>query len=129
MVCAKCQKLVKQTKLATPDVKNKKDMYYGSPASTSKGTKSTGGGAGAGTTLGSSGVSKSKLLGKGAKNPYAAYSSTCAGCPTKTEAGRKYCQRCAYTKNACPICGKSMAAQASGSSKAPVVQGQKFTMK
>lgn len=148
MVCAKCQKLVKQTKLATPDVKNKKEMYYGSSASSSKSTKSTGGGSGAGVTLGNSGIGKSKLLGKSAKNPYAAYASSCGGCPSKIEAGRKYCQRCAYTKNcmsqsqvprlskslltiviACPICGKSMAAQASGSSKVPVVQGQKFTMK
>lgn len=58
MVCAKCQKLVNQTKLATPDVKNKKEMYYGSSASTAKTTKSTGGGAGAGATLGNSGIGK-----------------------------------------------------------------------
>ena len=122
MVCAKCQKLVKSTKLATPDVKKKNEMYLGSA------TKSTGGGQSSGSTLGNNGVSKSKLLGKGAKNPYAAYSSSCDTCKTKVEQGRKYCQRCAYSKNACPMCGKSMSGAAS-SSKAPVVSGQKFTMK
>ena len=33
MVCAKCQKVQKKTELATPAVKRKNDMYYGSPAS------------------------------------------------------------------------------------------------
>lgn len=33
MVCAKCQKLQKKTELATPGVKRKNEMYYGSPAS------------------------------------------------------------------------------------------------
>jgi cysteine-rich PDZ-binding protein len=32
MVCTKCQKTIKQTELATPAVKRKNDMYYGSPA-------------------------------------------------------------------------------------------------
>jgi hypothetical protein len=32
MVCAKCQKTIKQTELATPAVKRKNEMYYGSPA-------------------------------------------------------------------------------------------------
>ncbi|KAK8202118.1 hypothetical protein M8818_005644 [Zalaria obscura] len=126
MVCAKCQKLVKKTQLATPDVKKKNEMYYGSPASSS--TKSTGSIKGAGSTLGNNGISKSKALSKSAKNPYAQYASTCDTCRTKIEAGRKYCQKCAYQKNACPMCGKSMAATASGS-KAPVVAGQKFTLK
>lgn len=42
MVCAKCQKLQKKTELATPGVKRKNEMYYGSPASsmTSAGDKS-----------------------------------------------------------------------------------------
>jgi len=129
MVCAKCQKLVKQTKLATPGVKKKSDMYYGSSAgSSSVSTRSTGGGAKSGATLGVNGVSKSKLLSKSAKNPYAAYASNCDSCHTKTEAGRKYCQKCAYQKNACPVCGKSMAGQAAGS-KTPVVEGQKRTLK
>lgn len=48
---------------------------------------------------------QSKLLGKGAKNPYAAYSSSCEQCKTKTEQGRKLCQRCAYKANGmrCPF--------------------------
>lgn len=59
MVCAKCQKLVKQTQLATPEVKKKNEMYFGSPASGSgASTKSTSGLKGAGVTLGSTGVSK-----------------------------------------------------------------------
>jgi hypothetical protein len=51
MVCAKCQKLNKTT-LATPGVKKKSEMYYGSPASssTSTGKKSA--------TLGQTGISK-----------------------------------------------------------------------
>ena len=32
MVCAKRQKTIKQTELATPGVKRKNEMYYGSPA-------------------------------------------------------------------------------------------------
>ncbi|PNP47565.1 hypothetical protein TGAMA5MH_01387 [Trichoderma gamsii] len=67
MVCSKCLKLTKSTKLATPEVKKKSEMYYGSPASSkASGSKSA--------TLGNTGVSKSKLLSKAAKNPYAAYS-------------------------------------------------------
>lgn len=51
MVCAKCQKLNK-TVLATPGVKKKSEMYYGSPASsTSSAGKPS-------PTLGQTGVSK-----------------------------------------------------------------------
>ncbi|KAE8371373.1 PDZ-binding protein [Aspergillus bertholletiae] len=122
MVCSKCQKKLKATELATPGVKRKSEMYYGSP--------STGGGEGSSRskpTLGNTGIGKSKLLSSKAKNPYAAYSSACENCKTKTEQGRKFCQRCAYQKNACPMCGKSMA----GKSKKdqPIVQGQKFNLK
>ena len=67
MVCNKCSKLSSGTKLATPGVKKKSDMYYGSPASSSTGEKKS-------ATLGQTGVSKSKLLSKSAKNPYAQYS-------------------------------------------------------
>ncbi|KAI7927630.1 cript family protein [Pyricularia oryzae] len=67
MVCGKCQKLSKGTSLATPSVKKKSEMYYGSPASSSASKSSA--------TLGQTGVSKNKLLSKGAKNPYAQYSS------------------------------------------------------
>lgn len=70
MVCAKCQKLSKgTTTLATPAVKKKSEMYYGSPASSAAsaaGKKSS--------TLGQTGIVKSKLLSKAAKNPYAQYS-------------------------------------------------------
>ncbi|KAI9375619.1 PDZ-binding protein [Aspergillus egyptiacus] len=138
MVCAKCQKKLKATELATPGVKRKSEMYYGSPSTTLGGGSGSGsGGAGTGTataaaskgksTLGSTGVSKNKLLSAKAKNPYAAYSSSCEMCKTKTETGRKYCQRCAYQKNACPMCGKSLAGK--NSKDQPVVQGQKFNLK
>ena len=36
MVCSKCQKSQKRTELATPSVKRKSDMYFGSPASSDK---------------------------------------------------------------------------------------------
>jgi hypothetical protein len=51
MVCAKCQKLNKTT-LATPGVKKKTEMYYGSPASSSSATGKKS------ATLGQTGVSK-----------------------------------------------------------------------
>lgn len=95
MVCAKCQKKLQKTELVTPGVKRKTDMYYGSPSS----TLGAGGDAKAKPTLGNTGVSKNKLLSQKAKNPYAAYSSSCEVCKTKTEQGRKYCQRCAYQRN------------------------------
>ncbi|KAK1147128.1 hypothetical protein N8T08_001867 [Aspergillus melleus] len=96
MVCSKCQKKLKSTELATPGVKRKSEMYYGSPST------SVGGGASSSKskpTLGNTGVGKSKLLSSKAKNPYAAYASSCELCKTKTEQGKKYCQRCAYQKN------------------------------
>jgi hypothetical protein len=53
MVCAKCQKLSKSTTLATPAVKKKSEMYYGSPAGSSKsGDKKTS------ATLGNNGIGK-----------------------------------------------------------------------
>ena len=54
MVCSKCQKLSKKTTLATPEVKKKNDIYYGSATS----SKSAGKG---GTTLANSGVSKVRI--------------------------------------------------------------------
>jgi hypothetical protein len=50
MVCTKCQKR-SQTTLATPAVKRKSEMYYGSPASSSTGEKKS-------ATLGQTGISK-----------------------------------------------------------------------
>ncbi|GJN68881.1 hypothetical protein PLICBS_002926 [Purpureocillium lilacinum] len=55
MVCAKCQKLSKGTTLATPEVKKKSEMYYGSPASSSKAA-----GANKSTTLAQSGIGKAE---------------------------------------------------------------------
>ncbi|KAL2829144.1 PDZ-binding protein [Aspergillus cavernicola] len=138
MVCAKCQKKLKQTELATPSVKRKNEMYYGSPSTSlggGGGSSGAGAGGGAGTatasknkpTLGGTGISKNKLLSAKAKNPYAAYSSSCDNCKTKTEQGRKFCQRCAYQRNACPMCGKSLTGKSSKDQ--PVVQGQKFNLK
>ncbi|OJD24511.1 hypothetical protein ACJ73_04132 [Blastomyces percursus] len=127
MVCSKCQRKLKKTELATPAVKRKNDMYYGSPSST------VGGGGDAksksSATLGNAGISKNKLLSSKAKNPYAAYSSVCESCKAKTEQGRKFCQRCAYRKNACAMCGKNLTATGKDSKDQPVVQGQKFNCK
>jgi hypothetical protein len=95
MVCSKCQKKLAKTELATPGVKRKAD--YGSSNSTLGG--GGGGGSGSKPTLGNTGVSKNKLLSAKAKNPYAAYASSCEACSTKTEQGRKFCQRCAYSRN------------------------------
>ncbi|KAF8849369.1 cript family protein [Acephala macrosclerotiorum] len=122
MVCAKCQKNAKSTTLATPGVKKKNDMYFGSPAGSSK----SGDKAKTSATLGNNGIGKSKLLSKSARNPYAAYSSSCSTCKVKLEQGRTYCQKCAYKANACPICGK---ANSKSTSAAPVIAGQKFTLK
>ena len=41
MVCAKCQKFQKRTELATPGVKRKNDMYFGSSASNDKSKSSS----------------------------------------------------------------------------------------
>lgn len=51
MVCAKCQKLSKETTLATPRVKKKSEMYLGSPASSSTSTSTS-------ATTGQNGVGK-----------------------------------------------------------------------
>lgn len=55
MVCSKCQKLAKSTTLATPGVKKKSEMYYGSPASSSSksGDKSK-----PSATMGNNGIGK-----------------------------------------------------------------------
>ncbi|PHH70572.1 hypothetical protein CDD80_5932 [Ophiocordyceps camponoti-rufipedis] len=120
MVCAKCQKL-KSTTLATPEVKKKNDIYYGSPASTSS-SKTT-------TTLGNSGIAKARSSLPPfpcPKNPYAQYSSSCTKCKTKITQGHAFCHTCAYKNDACAMCGKP---NKKTTSKAPVVAGQKFTLK
>ncbi|CAG8059917.1 unnamed protein product [Penicillium salamii] len=121
MVCSKCQKKLKSTELATPGVKRKNELYYGSPSSTLGG-----GDKGKKATLGATGIGKSKLLSAKAKNPYAAYASSCDNCKVKTEQGKKFCQRCAYQRNACAMCGKNLAGKAAKDQ--PIVQGQKFNM-
>ncbi|KAM4054645.1 microtubule-associated protein CRIPT domain-containing protein [Hirsutella rhossiliensis] len=126
MVCAKCQKLSKGTTLATPDVKKKSEMYYGSPAASSSASSSKAKGTAKPTTLGNSGISKSKLLSKSAKNPYAQYSSSCSKCKSKITQGHTFCHTCAFKNDACAMCGKP---NKKSTSKAPVVSGQKFTLK
>ncbi|OAQ70320.1 PDZ-binding protein, CRIPT [Pochonia chlamydosporia 170] len=125
MVCTKCQRLSKTT-LATPEVKKKSEMYYGSPASSS--SKASGSGTGSkSTTLGQTGVVKSKLLSKSAKNPYAQYSSSCTKCKTKVSQGHSLCQTCAYKNDSCAMCGKPN--KKKKDKAAPSVSGQKFTLK
>ncbi|KAM7186508.1 Microtubule-associated protein CRIPT domain containing protein [Rhypophila sp. PSN 637] len=104
MVCAKCQKKTKTT-LATPGVKKKSEMYYGSPASSSSSSSKPGEKKSA--TLGQTGISKNKLVSKAAKNPYAQYSSTCTRCSKSVSEGFKYCNQCAYRSDLCAVCGKS----------------------
>ena len=53
MVCTKCQKLTQSTALATPGVKKKSEMYYGSPAGTKSGDKTK-----TSATLGQNGIGK-----------------------------------------------------------------------
>ena len=96
MVCAKCAAKAKPTALATPSVKKKYEMYAGSTASAAakasdKATRSA--------TVGNTGVGKSKLLSKSAKNPYAAYSASCEKCKVKIDQGKRFCQTCAYKNN------------------------------
>ena len=51
MVCTKCQKLSKATSLATPEVKKKSEMYYGSAASSKASTSKS-------ATVGQNGIGK-----------------------------------------------------------------------
>ena len=63
MVCAKCQKKLKKTELATPGVKRKADIYYGSPASSfGSGGDAKAKGVAGNSTLGNSGVSKVSMI-------------------------------------------------------------------
>lgn len=67
MVCGKCQQLQKQTQLATPAVKKKNEMYYGSPAGNKTASTS---GSKPSATLGQTGVSKAwtMILHRGPQN-------------------------------------------------------------
>ncbi|KAK0736992.1 microtubule-associated protein [Apiosordaria backusii] len=120
MVCGKCQKL-SSTTLATPGVKKKSEMYYGSAASSAAASSSS-----KSATLGQNGISKSKLLSKAAKNPYAQYSSSCTQCKTKVNQGHTYCHKCAYKAAACAVCGKP---EKKKSAAAPIVDGTKRSLK
>ncbi|KAL2107141.1 hypothetical protein VUR80DRAFT_5642 [Thermomyces stellatus] len=120
MVCSKCQKLSKKTTLVTPEVKKKSEIYYGSPATSSKGTDKKS------AAAANAGISKSKLVSKSAKNPYAQYSSSCSKCKTKVSQGFTYCQSCAYQNDSCAMCGKPNKKSKNG---APVISGQQFTLK
>lgn len=53
MVCSKCAKKLKSTQLATPDVKRRSEMYYGSSSSTNSSDKTKGK-----STLGNTGIGK-----------------------------------------------------------------------
>lgn len=57
MVCTKCQKKLKATELATPGVKRKNEMYYGSPSTTLGGGSASASAKGK-PTLGATGVGK-----------------------------------------------------------------------
>jgi len=59
MVCGKCAKLTSGTKLATPGVKKKSEIYYGSAASSS----SSAAGNKTSATLGQTGVGKARFPG------------------------------------------------------------------
>ncbi|EKD21290.1 Cript family protein [Drepanopeziza brunnea f. sp. 'multigermtubi' MB_m1] len=131
MVCGKCQKVTKATTLATPGVKKKSEMYYGSPAGSSKSSDKPKTSA----TLGNNGIAKARglsrpdfyfILKNFTENPYATYSSSCSTCKTKIDQGRTYCHKCAYKANACAICGKK---ESKSTAAAPVIAGQKFTLK
>jgi hypothetical protein len=128
MVCAKCQKLNKTT-LATPGVKKKSEMYYGSTAaSTSASSSSSATDSNKrSATLGQNGISKSKLLSKAAKNPYAQY---CHNCAFKADCGYyrsfiMFSYQADTDYVACAICGKANKKK----SDVPVVNGQRFTLK
>lgn len=64
MVCAKCQKRLGATALATPGVKKKTDMYYGSPA----GSKTTASSKTSSATLGDNGVGKVRVAFSGGES-------------------------------------------------------------
>lgn len=58
MVCTKCQKKLKTTELATPGVKRKSEMYYGSPATSTGGSSSSSSADRTKATLGNTGIGK-----------------------------------------------------------------------
>lgn len=116
MVCTRCARLSTPTSLATASIKRKEDSQTSTGiAYTSKASAS-----------GPSGIGKSKLLSKAAKNPYAAYAASCETCKVKINQGHKYCQKCAYKRAECARCGKKEKAAASTTG---LVEGKKFSAK
>ncbi|SZF06101.1 unnamed protein product [Blumeria hordei] len=123
MVCSKCQKFTNSTILATPGIKKKSEIYFGSSGGSNGDYKAR-----PSSIQGHNGIGKarrhSKLLSKAAKNPYS--SSSCKTCKTRIEQGRTFCQKCAYKANACLVCGKS---NSKSTASAPIIEGQKFNLK
>ena len=118
MVCASCSRKLKPTTLATSTVTRKSDTLASSGISyTSKPSASA---------SGPSGIGKSKLLSKAAKNPYAAYSASCEKCHVKVSQGYKFCHKCSYKANACAGCGKK---EKKPAGDAGVVEGMRFSAK
>ena len=96
------------------------------------------------------GIGKSKLLSKAAKNPYAAYSSSCEKYRRKIDQGHRLCHSCAHkagdgmylkscldsemqlttiTPKACAVCGKTSNALVETKDGGLVVTGQRFSSK
>ncbi len=156
MVCAKCQKLAKSTTLATPGVKKKSEMYYGSPAGSGKsGDKSK-----TSSTLGNNGIGKAschlihtcnlqltiqrvnyypslhethmhrtRAPAPAAKQRWTKEGRIARGVLTRLTVGpsafssvKLYLTSCL----ACAMCGK---ANSKSTAAAPVIAGQKFTLK
>jgi len=95
MPCSKCEN--KLASLATPSVKKASDLY---------------GGVGAPRSTGSSAperkIGENKMLSKPAKKRFTPYATTCGDCGLRTHQGGKYCQKCAYKRGVCGICGKKI---------------------
>ncbi len=157
MVCAKCQKISKTTTLATPGVKKKNDMYYGSPA----GSLNSGDKAKTSATLGQNGIGKASFISVARLCSSTNYIQR-ASCYRKQQeihtlhtlahvlpvkpklikveltatnahsqqmvrhSEAKIPNRCAAHNLACAMCGTS---HSNAAAAAPVITGQKFTLK
>jgi hypothetical protein len=86
MVCEKCEK--KLAKVITPDVW--KD-----------GARNVTGGKDGGRKVGVNMI----LLKKHDKKYYDPFGSKCSDCKCKVEKDTKYCNKCAYAKGLCKMCG------------------------
>ncbi|KAL6910621.1 hypothetical protein GGI43DRAFT_390632, partial [Trichoderma evansii] len=51
--------------------------------------------------------------------------SSCTKCKTKITQGYSYCQKCAFTTDSCPMCGKP---NKKSNSKAPTIDAYKNTL-